>query len=150
MGKDWIYLKGRNICGRSFYGRNFFGIYFCDKRPYLQRIVLWRLRYLVRKTCHDLPKLVPQNTVFLVHIITIIISAKISFANNFFPSGSSLFKLCSNIFVNIFASWSKLNSFNTSAIKPGILKVKRNDQRFVEYQRSCSDSRINSRKYKLK
>ena len=52
--------------------------------------------------------------------------------------------------MNIFASWSKLNSFKIITIKPKTLKVERNNQRFVECQRYCSDSRINAKKYKLK
>ena len=51
--------------------------------------------------------------------------------------------------MNIFVSWSKLNSLKIITIKPKTLKVERNDQRFVEYQRYCCDSRINAKKCKM-
>ena len=57
------------------------------------------------------------------------------FRKQFLPEGNSQFNLSSNIFMNIFASWSKLNSFKFITIKPKTLKLERNNQRFVECQR---------------
>ena len=52
--------------------------------------------------------------------------------------------------MNVLASWSKWNSFKIITIQPKTLTVEKNEQCFVEYQRFCSDLKINAKKYKLK